>query len=87
MSWDLDTAALRTTTAAAITQSACDKGSRVCSNLSAVCVMVATIARRIEDPKNDATNQNRNSSLLIRLDNNPLGCQILYGGRVYYTAV
>src|SRR6267154_1275330 len=68
MSWNLDATALRVTTATAIKQSACDKGYRVRPSSIGAFVTLATIARRIPDPTIVAANQNRSSSLPIRLD-------------------
>jgi len=66
-SWNLDTAALRITTAAKMTQSACDIGC-VRPTSIAVFVKVATIPSRMPKLRIDAANQKINSSLPIRLD-------------------
>jgi hypothetical protein len=81
MSWNLDTTALRITTAAAIRQSACGRVYRVRPGSSAVLVRLPTIARRIPAPKIAATNQNRSSSLPIRLDITPPQCRPIFRPR------
>ncbi len=67
MSWNLDTWALSITTATAINTSPCDK----CGVRPGSIEMFATaerVASTIPPPRMDATHQNKNSSLPIRLD-------------------
>lgn len=67
MSWSLDAAALRMTNAATRNQIAWDQGYPARPGWNAVFVSADVTPSMNPQPKIDATNQNRSSSLPIRL--------------------